>query len=993
MSPSVQSERQSPHPRANRRATLYGRETELDQLLVCLDGALAGAGQLALIAGEAGIGKTTLVEALAEEARARDVMVLTGGCYELASTPPYGAWIEVLTTSASSANERQSEFLRPALAALNGVETAALPSQDVLFGQVRSHLRDAAARQPLLLIFEDQHWADYDSLSLLRYLARSLRELPMLIVATYRDVELTAQYPLYRALPQLVREARPTRIGLRRLEDEAIDRMVSDRYPLSDDDRTRLVGHLVRYAEGNPFFTEELLRALEHDAALTPPPAGELGERWSLSSLTEIQVPLLIRQIIDQRLAWLEDEARSLLQIAAVIGNELSLSIWRQVAGITEDDLSLAIEQALDAQLLVETTRYDGLRFSHALIRESLYDSMVLPRRRAWHRRIGEALAESHDPDPDAVAHHFQRARDPRAAKWLMQAGERAARANAVQDAIERYEHALQLLEQDRDAEALADRAWLLCNLAEAYRYTDPKIALDYLDRAQAIVARLDDRALAAVVLWSRARVRGFLAENTLADLNAAVAAYYDLTPDDRNRVLAMGRGFAGSQGPFAQWLGHHGKFADALRVGLDCFNDRTGDLTARHRNEIGHALFGVGLAQAALGQPDEAVDAFEGASLHFVGVGNYFMAAAALKWEMIEVIIPYHADDPDARARLLAAYGETWVQTSSFARYVDGEPLLPLYQPYILDGQWQHAWDVARLHIGVPFLRVDSLAALGEIERRRGLVTQAWSRVKAALPKGTETEPGSPFFVRALAILRLAAELNLDAGEPAEARPWIEAHDAWLAWSGRLLDRPTGALLWARYHATLGDTAAAVIEAERALSHASAQRQPLALLRAQRELGELATRAGRREDAARYLDAAASLANTCAAPWEQALTAIARAELAQANGDRTTAAELFTYARHICEALEAAPALERIARAEAPALRRPAAAIPGGLTIREVEVLRLVAQGKTDQDVANELFISYRTVGRHLQSIYNKLGVSSRTAATAFAFEHDLTA
>jgi DNA-binding CsgD family transcriptional regulator len=968
-----------PDVHIRRAPVLYGRDAELGVLLACLADAAAGHGGLVLVGGEAGIGKTALVEALAAEAGRQGALVLSGQCYDLATTPPYGPWIEILSTPVPQSQLAEAPSL------LADDPTASPSTQDAQFARLRAFFTDAAERQPLLLLLEDQHWADPASLALLRFLARAVRDLALLIVVTYRDAELTAQYPLYRYLPQLVREARAVRVSLRRLPRDAIRALVADRFTLTADDEARLVDYLQRYAEGNPFFTEELLRSLEHDQILSP-----AGHGWTLGNLAEAQVPLLVRQVIDAHIAWLPDDVQRFLQIAAVIGVEVPLSLWREVAELSDEALSTVVEQAAVARLLDELPGRGGLRFSHALMREALYDGTVLPRRRAWHRRIAEVLAGRPDADPDTVAHHFQQAGDRRAAQWLIQAGERAGRANAVQDAVERYEQALRLLEHD--ATTAGQRGWLLCNLAEAYRYSDPRHALEYLDLARQCVDEAGDVALAAIVLWSRARIRGFLGENTIADLNQAVAAFDALSDADRQRVLALGRGYAGSQGPLAQWLAHHGRFEDARRIAAASLVDDSDDLTPRHRSEVGHAYFGLGLAHAGLGRPDEALTALERARQHFSGAGNSFMAAAALKWALVEVALIYMPHDLAQRRRLVDDYARIWLQTSSFATYIDGRPLLPLYQELILDGQWQAAQETASAYLGTPFLRVDSLAALGELERNQGLPSRAWSRVQQGILRGPDTEPGNPFFIRTLALQRLAAELALDEGQLDLARQWIDAHDRWLAWSDRVPDRAAGLLLWARLDEAHAALEHAVERASRALALAAEPRQPVALIAAHRALGRLESRRRRFDAAGAHLDEAVALADACAAPYERALTLLERAELLAATGRADEAHPLVDDVRATCEPLQAQPALARAAALQErlPRGTRPASTI-SGLSAREVEVLQLVARGLTDAEVGQQLFISPRTVSRHLQSIYNKLAVNSRTAATAFAFEHDL--
>jgi DNA-binding CsgD family transcriptional regulator len=241
--------------------------------------------------------------------------------------------------------------------------------------------------------------------------------------------------------------------------------------------------------------------------------------------------------------------------------------------------------------------------------------------------------------------------------------------------------------------------------------------------------------------------------------------------------------------------------------------------------------------------------------------------------------------------------------------------------------------------------------------------------------------------------IQRLAAQLALDEGDLVRAKEWLEADRRWRAWSGTVLGQSEAAALWARYYQQAGEGTQAYMSAQSALAHATAPRQPLALLAAHRLLGELDTDAGRYDEAARHLDESLRLADACAAPYERALTLLAIAELRAATGDGAAALVALDETRTICTPLGAKSAL---ARADALAgqlsvepMRTPQ--YPGGLSAREVEVLRLVAQGMTDGQVAERLFLSPRTVGQHLRNIYNKLGVSTRNAAATFAYEHGL--
>ncbi|HEU5422661.1 MAG TPA: AAA family ATPase, partial [Nitrolancea sp.] len=411
---------------------LAGRDREQAVLRDRLSATLAGHGSLVLVGGEAGIGKTTLAEALCAEATSQGALVLVGHCYDLTETPPYGPWAEALAAVPRDAASPPT----PDLAGENQAT-----GREALFAAVRDYLAARSTDQALVLLLEDLHWADPASLDLLRAVARGVTGVPLLCVATYRSDELTRRHPLYQLLPVLVREARATRLDVRPL-DAASLRLLVRHYRLPERDEARLTGYLVERAEGNPFFAGELLRTLEEEGALRPD-----GDAWHLGDLAAIGVPSLLRQVIDARLDRLSGDGRVLLAAGAIVGQEVSLALWQVTSGADDETLATVMEAAQAAHLLVPTA--DGARFAHALIREALYEGTLPLRRRAWHLRCAEALLAAPAPDPDAVAHHLQRAGDPRAAEWLVRAGLRARGAVAWLTAAERFAGAAALLAGD----------------------------------------------------------------------------------------------------------------------------------------------------------------------------------------------------------------------------------------------------------------------------------------------------------------------------------------------------------------------------------------------------------------------------------------------------------------------------------------------------------------------------------------------------------------
>ncbi len=300
------------------RSTLVGREREQQRLSALLTAAANGRGHLALVGGEAGIGKSALVRGVAAEAGEFGFGVLIGHCYDLSVTPPYGPWRELLARIPSDDDH-------PSIpSALSDDGDPEPGGEAALFRQVLELLTSFSADKAAVVVLEDLHWADQASLDLLRFLARHLPELPVLLVATYRADEVTRRHPLARMLPMLVHEAPTERIELRQLDDQALAALIEDRYRLSNATEARLVSYLRRVAEGNPFYTHELLRSLEEEQVLS---SGNDG--WTLGNLERVRVPVFLQQVVDGRLARLGEAAREHLAVAAVIGQRVPLALWQ----------------------------------------------------------------------------------------------------------------------------------------------------------------------------------------------------------------------------------------------------------------------------------------------------------------------------------------------------------------------------------------------------------------------------------------------------------------------------------------------------------------------------------------------------------------------------------------------------------------------------------------------------------------------------------------
>jgi class 3 adenylate cyclase/tetratricopeptide (TPR) repeat protein len=549
----------------SRLSPLVGREGEQADLRRAVDEALAGHGGLALVTGEAGGGKSRLVEEIGGEAEARGMRVLTGHCLDSDSAPPYLPYVEMVEQAISS--PRSSLALRealgdvaPEIARIAPAVRRAFPdiappvelppelARRYLWNSVREFVARGAQTQPLLLVLEDLHWADESTLLLTEYLAPLLADMPVLIIGTCRDDEIDISHPLSRAINQLGRRRLVDRISLRRLSPGAVRLMVE-----------ALAGHpppdgLVRViddeTEGNPFFIEELYLHLVESGVLLD----QHGRVRPDLNVDEVSVPESIRLVVGERLSRLSSPTREVLIAAAVCGRVFTPDFVSEVAGADPDALVDAFDEAERARVIAPVK--DGeVVFSHELIRQTLlaYESTL--KRQRLHLRAADAIERRYPDDLEEhasdLAHHLSRAGQsadrPRLVRYLTMAGDRATDAAAFDDAVAHFERASSLLErssQDTRAELLERLAMALRSVG---RWDDALRAMnEALDLYEAL-GRIDalgrlSWAMVSQLTWS-ARV-----SEAVQAARRALAALGDIASPDRARLLSA-MGWAVSQG------------------------------------------------------------------------------------------------------------------------------------------------------------------------------------------------------------------------------------------------------------------------------------------------------------------------------------------------------------------------------------------------------------------------------------------------------------
>jgi DNA-binding winged helix-turn-helix (wHTH) protein len=493
-----------------------GRERELTEMRAALQAALDGRDQLVVVAGEAGIGKTRLAERLATEAAERGVVVHWGRSLEERGGPPYWPWIQVLRALIADSDDERLRIemgdgagdiagIVPELAQRLGVEPPealdhAEQNRFRLFESIAAYLQRVARRAPLLLVFDNLHWAGRPSLLLLEFLTQSLGDCPILFVGTYRGSELSRQHPLFEMLGALNRDSRFMRLHVRGLgEDDVaafLERVTGATAPAG------LVDAIYEQTEGNPFFVAEVLRLLVAEGVVEP---GRRGIQAPVGRPLVIRIPEGIREVIGKRLNHLSRECNAVLGDAAVIGREFSLRVLRAlVSELDEDALMHALEEAEDAGVIeqdaVVTHRY---RFNHALIRETLYDERSASRRARRHARVGEILERLHRGNPEpylpALAHHFSEAarsgRSGKALEYNMRAAAKAESVLAYEEAASYYQTALEMLELEESEDPLCKCAIQLSvarAMSKAGRIGD---GIEWLRNASALARRLGHTA------------------------------------------------------------------------------------------------------------------------------------------------------------------------------------------------------------------------------------------------------------------------------------------------------------------------------------------------------------------------------------------------------------------------------------------------------------------------------------------------------------------
>jgi DNA-binding SARP family transcriptional activator len=437
-------------------SAFVGRERELAELAGGLDDAFAGRGRLFLLAGEPGIGKSRLADELIAHANARGAQVLVGRCWEAGGAPAYWPWVQSLR---GYVRETEPDALRahlgagaadlaqivpdlrerfPDLPAPRSLESEAARFR--LFDAAAEFLRSASDRRPLVVFLDDLHAADAPSLLLLRFLARGLGSTRILLLGAYRDVDPIPGRPLTEMLAETGRERVTRRLALGGLSQRDVAQYVE--LTASEIASSELAARLHAETEGNPLFVGEIVRLLSVEDFASRSAAG-----------ARLAIPQSIRDVIVRRLSHLSAECERMLLLASVIGREFALDALARMGGVAESELLDILDEALTARVVSDVPDGPGrLRFSHVLIRDTLYEGLTSARRLRLHGLAVEKLEALYGDEPGPhlaeLAYHSVAGRDPgKGLRYARRAGDRALALLAYEEAARLYRMALDALD------------------------------------------------------------------------------------------------------------------------------------------------------------------------------------------------------------------------------------------------------------------------------------------------------------------------------------------------------------------------------------------------------------------------------------------------------------------------------------------------------------------------------------------------------------------
>jgi DNA-binding CsgD family transcriptional regulator/tetratricopeptide (TPR) repeat protein len=992
--------------------TLIGRHQERAWLGDLLNDSRSDRTATILIGGEAGVGKTRLVTEFAERADADGWRVLVGHCLELGESGlPFAPIVEAfrglpdlldpdVLARVLGSGRAEIGNLVPSLAE-GSAPAEARPADEAtqarLFEFILAMIGRLAAEAPVVLEIEDLHWADRSTRDLLRFLARNLRQGPLLMVATFRTDELHRRHPLVPFLAEFGRLPRVERSDLSRLNAEETHAQLSA--ILGHAAAPDLARGIHERSDGNPFFAEELLAAAQAARATM----GRSG------------IPPDLETLLNERVGRLSDATQAVLGVAAAAGRDVSHLLLERIAELSKAQLLAALREAIEQQVLVvvESETHDPrYSFRHALIQEAIYSRLLPTERLRLHRRIVDALLDGVGGGETAaalgaeVAHHADRAGDPiRALHWSVVAGDAATAVAAFAEAylhLERALHHWSLVAEPETVAGVSRVGLLARTAAAAAAIGEPAVAAGLAGEAIELFGSDGDAEQRAILvdrrflyLWESGDLPG-----AAAAVELALGAISTIdAPAARTRLIAA--------------LGHarihQGRFleADVLLREAHAAAEQNGNYRA-----AAEAFAMMGFSLCYQGLEEEGIAQLRDAMGRLAGLGDdqdqLWLAASNLEGGLGWA--GRHREALDMLREGLDQLRRDGTERRWGPMLVSG-----LIDHNVALGQWDAA-DRVIAEAALPDHETLQLAwfhwSAAELDALRGKVAAARARMEIA-ERLVGVGPGSSRIDRLFMLRGEVAILHAE-GQHRDARLAIEAA------IGRSGDPQREAMLWwlfafgarccadeaedARAH---GRDDLATVTAARATSlaglatkteaRAIAEGRGAATLSACTRLATAeAGRAQGRSDPAAW-EASARAFASLEQPIDEAYARYRRAEAMLAlRGDRKEIATLLRAVHATSTEVGAQPlaadAIDLARRARislvddagtTPARSEPD---PWNLTGREREVLGLLAIGLTNREIGERLFVTEKTASVHVSNILGKLGVAGRGAAAAMA-------
>jgi ATP/maltotriose-dependent transcriptional regulator MalT len=951
-----------------------GRETELAALAGAFEAAASGAQGTVLLGGEAGGGKTRLVREFTARLRDR-ALVLAGGCVELcAAGLPYAPFTAALRELARQRGAAEVAALLPGEGARELgrlLPEFGTPPADAdpelararMFEVLLALFEQVADERPLVLVVEDLHWADRPTRDLLSFLVRNLRQAAVLLVVTFRSCELQRADPLGPLLTSLERMDGVTRLELSRLSrDEVASQLAGI---LGRSAEAAAVGAAFARGGGNPLFTEALVNS---DGTLSGPLP------WSLRDL-------LIVAVKD-----LPERTQEVLRTAAVAGARIPHTLLAAVTGSDDTALTAALRPATAANVIVSDA--DGYAFRHELIREAVLEDLLPGERAQAHRALAEALEADPSLSPERrvlaqLARHWRGAHeDERALNAAWRAAAEATTAFAYAERLHMLELVLELWDQvpDPRRSAATDHIGVLELASSAALWAgETERGLALVEAALAELGEAGDAERRGCLLLQRACLRrDQLLPGQTDDLQAALRLARGPTRVRAHMLTEL---------CWALVRQNHAEEAASLACDLRSLAERLG--TEEYQAEATMVL-----AALAAAEGHDTVDELRRARETAGSSGSAETETRAC----LLLGLALEARGNHQRAIGAGREGLTRARQLGLGRWMAAPIAGNLAQSLISAGRWDEAQEILQEILSLdlaPWVRAQPLLFRAHIALARGEQDTA-TRVLQELRAHAAGAPPEP--VRKLPLVQLEIECRLAGGDVAGA----------LALAGSVPVYGAGAYpryLWPllatamRACAEAGKATAppdAVSgELRQALELAAAAAPPLGPVEQAHAavFAAEASRAAGHPDQPAW-DAAVAAWEALGQPYPLAYALLRAAAAALAAGDRDPAATRLRRSADLAAQLAAGPLQQQIsqlARRARIELAAPgagqAAGAPFGLTSRELDVLRLVASGRGNRDIAAELFISPRTASVHVSNILGKLGVTSRGEAAAAAY------